>query len=90
MIFKLNIVSNGNNQWAGFKINYEVLFDNNAINCQWGDFFQVTPCSKPCNRGTRIMIRRIVQVSKFGGAECLGLSYDLKAICNPQPCCKYL
>ena len=86
---ELTFVSDEKHQSKGFKLEYVVEFSD-PINCEWGDYFPVTPCSKNCAGGTRIEIRKRNKVAKFGGKDCAGSSYDLTAPCNEQPCCKYL
>ena len=85
---ELRFVSDRKHSLAGFKLMYEVVLPE-PVDCIWGDYFPVTPCSKNCAGGTRIEIRKRSQVAKFGGLECPGLSYDLTAPCNQQSCCKY-
>ena len=71
-----------------FKLEYALEFSD-PIDCEWDNYFPVTPCSKNCAGGTRIEIRKRKKVAKFGGKDCAGLSYDLTAPCNEQPCCKF-
>ena len=86
-IVVIRFVSDAKYESSGFKLTYQIEFEK-PVDCEWGDFFPVTQCTKQCN-GTQFIIRGIKQNARFGGKTCSGQFYDLAAPCNQDSCCKY-
>ena len=54
------------------------------VDCVVGNFSAFSPCTKPCNSGTRTRTRSVITPSTHGGAACANL-VEAQA-CNTAPC----
>ena len=55
------------------------------VDCKWGEWSESSSCTKSCGGGKQTWQREVVQLSKFGGAQCKGSDNEMRD-CNESPC----
>ena len=56
-----------------------------TVNCEWNNWSNWSPCTKPCRGGTQVRNRTILQENENNGEPCIGPAEEVH-VCNTEEC----